>query len=96
MTFPDGRQPPDPWIQVGVDASGLELRCLGNRASPFDGGEYAKTVVEGDIHWANAVNAGLAPNVPRDKSSHDHDAFRTTPRRSSMRSCMVQGPRRLD
>lgn len=67
---------PDPWIQVGVDASGLELRCLGNRASPFDGGEYAKTVVEGDIHWANAVNAGLAPNVPRDKSNHDHDAYR--------------------
>ncbi|UZT50418.1 DNA-directed DNA polymerase [Enterobacter phage 04_vB_Eclo_IJM] len=33
-------------------------------------------MVEGDIHWANAVNAGLAPNVPRDKSSHDHDAFR--------------------
>ncbi|QQM14982.1 DNA polymerase [Cronobacter phage vB_CtuP_B1] len=66
----------EPWIQVGVDASGLELRCLGNRASPFDGGEYAKTVVEGDIHWANAVNAGLAPNVPRDKSNHDHDAFR--------------------
>lgn len=67
---------PDPWIQVGVDASGLELRCLGNRAAPFDGGEYAKTVVEGDIHWANAVNAGLAPNVKRDKSSHDHEAFR--------------------
>lgn len=66
----------DPWIQVGVDASGLELRCLGNRAAPFDGGEYAKTVVEGDIHWANAVNAGLAPNVKRDKDSHDHDAFR--------------------
>uniref|UniRef100_A0A7D5JH74 DNA polymerase n=1 Tax=Escherichia virus LS3 TaxID=2743777 RepID=A0A7D5JH74_9CAUD len=70
----DGK--PDPWIQVGVDASGLELRCLGNRAAPFDGGAYAKTVVEGDIHWANAVNAGLAPNVPRDKSNHDHEAFR--------------------
>lgn len=67
---------PDPWIQVGVDASGLELRCLGNRAAPFDGGAYAKTVVEGDIHWANAVNAGLAPDVPRDKSDHHHDSCR--------------------
>ncbi|YP_009949147.1 DNA polymerase I [Enterobacter phage EcpYZU01] len=67
---------PDPWIQVGVDASGLELRCLGNRAAPFDGGAYATTVVEGDIHWANAVNAGLAPNVKRDKSNHEHEAFR--------------------
>ena len=37
-------------IQVGCDASGLELRCLGHYLSRFDGGKFAKEVVEGDIH----------------------------------------------
>lgn len=37
-------------VQVGADASGLELRCLGAYLHPFDGGSFARTVVEGDIH----------------------------------------------
>ena len=37
-------------VQVGADASGLELRCLGHYLSSFDGGKFAKEVVEGDIH----------------------------------------------
>lgn len=37
-------------VQVGADASGLELRCLGSYLSAFDGGKFAKEVVEGDIH----------------------------------------------
>lgn len=40
--------------QVGCDASGLELRCLGAYLAPFDGGKFAKEVVEGDIHTALA------------------------------------------
>ena len=36
--------------QVGADASGLELRCLGHYLSPFDSGSFATEVVEGDIH----------------------------------------------
>lgn len=70
----DGKS--DPWVQVGVDASGLELRCLGNRVEPFDGGAYAETVVNGDIHWTNAINAGLAPNVKRDKHNSAHESWR--------------------
>lgn len=53
----DGK--PDPWIQVGVDASGLELRCLGHFLQPFDDGQYADTVVNGDIHTQNQMAAGL-------------------------------------
>ena len=41
-------------VQVGCDASGLELRCLGHVLSRFDGGKFAKEVVEGDIHTALA------------------------------------------
>ena len=41
-------------VQVGSDASGLELRCLSHYLQPFDGGAFAKEVVEGDIHTALA------------------------------------------
>jgi len=37
-------------VQVGADASSLELRCLGHYLSPFDGSKFSKEVVEGDIH----------------------------------------------
>ena len=41
-------------VQVGADASGLELRCLGHILAPYDGSKFAKEVVEGDIHTALA------------------------------------------
>ena len=37
-------------VLVSADASGLELRCLGAYLSRFDGGDFSKEVVEGDIH----------------------------------------------
>lgn len=64
------------WTQVGVDASGLELRCLGHFMAPYDEGQYIDVILNGDIHWTNAIAAGLAPDVPRDKSNHDHEAAR--------------------
>ena len=50
---------PEGWCQAGVDASGLELRCLGHFMAPYDGGVYADTVVNGDIHTLNQQAAGL-------------------------------------
>jgi len=44
---------------VGADASGLELRCLAHYTYPFDEGEYAKQILEGDIHSFNQQLAGL-------------------------------------
>jgi DNA polymerase I-like protein with 3'-5' exonuclease and polymerase domains len=40
------------YVLVGVDASGLELRCLAHYLAEFDGGEYAKLVSDPntDIH----------------------------------------------
>ncbi|MCK5643600.1 MAG: hypothetical protein KAJ19_22565, partial [Gammaproteobacteria bacterium] len=46
-------------VQVGTDASGLELRMLGNRLARFDGGSYARVVVEGDVHTLNMKAGGL-------------------------------------
>jgi len=44
---------------VGVDASGLELRCLAHYLAVWDGGEYANFLLEGDIHTVNQEAAGL-------------------------------------
>lgn len=44
---------------IGIDMSGLELRVLAHYMEPFDGGAYAKKVVEGDIHTYNQKVAGL-------------------------------------
>ncbi|UTQ78159.1 DNA polymerase [Aeromonas phage JELG-KS1] len=48
-----------PWIQVGVDASGLELRCLGHFMARFDNGAYIDVILNGDIHTVNQLAAGL-------------------------------------
>ena len=53
FTVPQGKK------LVGVDVSGLELRMLGHFLAKIDGGEYAREVVEGDIHSKNQEAAGL-------------------------------------
>ena len=47
------------WVQVGADASGLELRMLASFMGRYDGGRYAKVLLEGDIHTANQKAAEL-------------------------------------
>ena len=59
---------------VGCDASGLELRCLANY---MNDATYIDTLLNGDIHWANAIAAGfVAMGTIRDKTSAAHDAIR--------------------
>jgi len=50
---------PDGKVLVGADASGIELRVLAHYLAQWDGGNYAKTIVEGDIHTANQEAVGL-------------------------------------
>lgn len=51
------------WLQVGADASGLELRMLGHYNHRFDGGRFIHILLEGDIHAVNMeALAELAPN----------------------------------
>lgn len=50
---------PKGWTQAGIDACGLELRCLSHFLYPYDGGAYAHEVVHGDIHTTNQKAAGL-------------------------------------
>lgn len=53
FTVPNGKK------LVGCDASGLELRGLAHYLAGFDKGEYAKQILEGDIHTHNQKSAGL-------------------------------------
>lgn len=46
-------------VLVGIDMSGIELRCLAHYMARFDGGAYGRIVVDGDIHKANQEAAGL-------------------------------------
>lgn len=46
-------------VLVGVDVSGLELRMLAHFMSNYDNGVYGKEVVDGDVHTANQIAAGL-------------------------------------
>jgi DNA polymerase-1 len=50
---------PDGFKQVGADASGLELRCLAHFMAKYDGGQYARLLLEDDIHTVNQKAAGL-------------------------------------
>ena len=47
--------PPPGRVFVGYDASGLEARIAGHLAAEFDGGAYAREVLDGDIHAKNAA-----------------------------------------
>ena len=49
---------PKGWTLCGADLSGLELRCLAHYLE--DDGEYAKQILESDIHTFNQNAAGLA------------------------------------
>jgi len=52
--------PTNGWVQVGIDAKGLEARMLANRMAKYDGGAYGKVVVEQDVHTLNQQAAGLS------------------------------------
>jgi DNA polymerase I-like protein with 3'-5' exonuclease and polymerase domains len=45
---------------LGIDVSGLELRCLSHYLAKYDNGTYGKKLLEEDIHTVNQEAAGLA------------------------------------
>ncbi|WP_422023412.1 DNA polymerase [Pyruvatibacter mobilis] len=47
------------WTMLGVDMSGLELRCLAHFMSFYDNGAYTTELLDGDIHTTNQNAAGL-------------------------------------
>ena len=51
---------PEGYVLLGVDASGLELRCLAHYTHPLDGGRYTGEILDGDIHEVNKEACGLS------------------------------------
>jgi DNA polymerase I-like protein with 3'-5' exonuclease and polymerase domains len=50
------------WKQVGIDADGLEMACLGHFMAPFDNGEFIKVFKEGskkDGTDQHSINSGI-------------------------------------
>tara|TARA_Y100001960_G_C14784209_1_gene890267 strand:+ start:10104 stop:12248 length:2145 start_codon:yes stop_codon:yes gene_type:complete len=73
---------PDGWVLFGSDAAGLELRCLAHFMSPYDNGAYIDTVLNGDVHWANAQAAGFVPvGTIRDEHDDHHEHGRRSAKR---------------
>lgn len=51
---------PSPGLcMVGADLSGIELRMLAHYLARYDGGRYAKLLLEDDIHQVNADKIGI-------------------------------------
>lgn len=46
-------------VMVGTDVEGLELRCLAHFMARYDGGDYGRILLEGDIHTYNQQLLGL-------------------------------------
>jgi DNA polymerase I len=64
---------PDGWDLVGADQEGLEGRGLGHYMAAFDGGAYAKVLLEGDPHWRSTIALGFVPPAAiRDKHNQFH------------------------
>ena len=47
------------FYMVGADLSGIELRMLAHYLARYDGGRYAKILINGDIHQTNADKIGI-------------------------------------
>lgn len=61
-------------VQVGVDLSGIELRCLGHYLNDQ---EWIDELLKGDIHWFNAQSFGLvAKGTVKDDSNPEHKTAR--------------------
>lgn len=61
-------------VQVGVDLSGIELRCLGHYLNDQ---EWIDELLKGDIHWFNAQSFGLVPKgTVKDDNNPEHKTAR--------------------
>lgn len=67
---------PKGYKQVGVDLSGIELRCLGHYLNDQ---EWMDELLKGDIHWFNAQSFGLVEKgTVKDDNNPEHKKARNT------------------
>ena len=56
-------------VQVGVDLSGVELRCLSHYMQDK---EWQRELLEGDVHWKNTQAFGLVPMGTEKEDTKEH------------------------
>lgn len=56
-------------VQVGVDLSGIELRCLSHY---MQDAEWQRELLEGDVHWKNTQAFGLVPMGTAKEDTKEH------------------------
>lgn len=56
-------------VQVGVDLSGVELRCLSHY---MQDAEWQRELLEGDVHWKNTQAFGLVPMGTTKEDTQEH------------------------
>lgn len=56
-------------VQVGVDLSGVELRCLSHY---MQDAEWQRELLEGDVHWKNTQAFGLVPMGTEKQDTKEH------------------------
>lgn len=54
------------YVQVGADASGIQIRCLAHYLARYDGGNYVNTILTGDVHALTRDSVGLG--IDREKA----------------------------
>ncbi len=61
------------FTMIGADLEGIELRCLAHYLARWDNGEFGRELLEGDIHWKNAIALGLVePGTECNKENNSY------------------------
>lgn len=63
----------DDRVLVGVDLSGIELRCLSHY---MQDAEWQRELLEGDVHWKNTQAFGLVPMGTVQEDTKEHEDVR--------------------
>lgn len=59
------------WDFIGYDGSALEVRMEGHYTFQYDRGEYAREILEGDIHKKNAIALGISSAISPEMVTKD-------------------------
>ena len=86
-TVPTGK------VLVGVDLSGIELRCL---AHYMRDAEWQDELLNGDVHWKNAKAFGLVgKDVAKDDDNQDHKRIRNLTKVMTYAMLYGAGPEKI-
>lgn len=84
---------PDGCVQVGVDLSGIELRCL---AHYMRDATWQEELLKGDVHWMNCQAFGLVPKgTVKDDHNPEHKKFRNITKTLTYSMLYGAGPEKI-